>query len=76
MVSEAGSYRSAARTVSLNTLRKRVAELERQTGTMLLTASVTGVVPTKAGLNVVETAKAMRLVLETGLHLAIATEHV
>ena len=66
-VSEAGSYRAAAKTISLNTLRKRVAELERRIGAPLLTASVSGVVPTKAGLRAVETAKAMRSALQSGL---------
>ena len=53
--------------VSLNTIRKRVAELERKIGTSLLTASVTGVVPTDAGLLLIQTAKAMRAALEEGL---------
>jgi Bacterial regulatory helix-turn-helix protein, lysR family len=71
LVSEAGSYRSAAKSVSLNTLRKRVAELERRTGAPLLAASVSGVVPTTAGLRLVATAKAMREALETGLSVGV-----
>ena len=66
-VCEAGSYRAAAKDVSLNTIRTRVAELERKIGTPLVKASITGVVPTDAGLLLIQTAKAMRTALEEGL---------
>ena len=67
IASEAGSYRAAAKTASLNTIRKRVAELERKIGISLLTTSVTGVVPTDAGLLLIQTARAMRAALDEGL---------
>lgn len=66
-VIEARSYRQAAKTLSLNTVRKRVAMLERHTGLKLVECSVNGVTATKAGEQLLSQARQMRDTLERHL---------
>ncbi len=63
---EVGSLRAAAENgvVSLNTIRTRIALLERKCEATLLLRSVQGVNPTVAGLKVVSVARAMREALQ------------
>ena len=63
-VIEATSYRQAAKTLSLNTVRKRVAMLERHTGLKLVECSVNGVTPTEAGERLLQQARLMRDTLD------------
>ncbi len=66
-VIDAGSYRQAAKSLSLNTVRKRIATLERHTGLKLVECSVNGVAATKAGERLLAQARLMRDTLERHL---------
>ena len=73
IVVESGSFRAGAKRHSLNTVRKRVAMLERMTGQQLVECTVTGVKPTPAGERFIAQVRLMRQTLEA--HLAAERNH-